>query len=132
MRKHNPVQVLDIPKVGRREVTPLELDQCKQLFAKCEYHRLGDIVPLAVLTGLRRGALRALEWADINLSEGVLSVRRTLEQRADGLSLKPPKSKAGRRAVDLDPLAVQALRNRRQKAIGDSMQRRLRSSTLPT
>ena len=115
----NPVQVLDIPKVERREVIPLELDQCKDLFAECKKHRLGDIVPLAVLTGLRLGELLALEWSDVNLSEGVLSVRRTLQELKSGKSVKAPKSKAGRRAVNLDPLAVQALKNRRRKAIDE-------------
>lgn len=113
----NPVQVLDIPKVERREVVPLELDQLGSLFAECEKHRLGDIIPLAIMTGLRLGELLALEWADVNLAEGVLSVRRALQELKSGKSLKAPKSKAGRRAVNLDPLAIQALKNRRVKAI---------------
>ena len=115
----NPVQVLDIPKVERREVIPLELDQCRQLFDECEKHRIGDIVPLAVMTGLRLGELLALEWSDVNLSECVLVVRKTLEERSDGKSLKPPKSKAGRRAVNLDPIAMEALRNRYKKAMDE-------------
>ena len=117
----NPVQVLDIPKVERREVVPLQLDQLGKLFSECEKHRLGDIVPLAIMTGLRLGELLALEWSDINIAEGVLSVRKTLEQREDGMSLKPPKSRAGRRAVNLDALAIQALKNRRQKTIDEGV-----------
>ncbi|MCA9113957.1 MAG: site-specific integrase [Planctomycetaceae bacterium] len=115
----NPVQVLDIPKVERREVIPLELEHCRQLFAECKKHRLGEIVPLAVMTGLRLGELLALEWSDVNLSEGVLSVRRTLQELKSGKSVKPPKSKAGRRAVNLDPIAIQALRDRQKKAIDE-------------
>ena len=86
------------------------------MFKECEKHRLGDIVPLAIMTGLRLGELLALEWSDVNLSECVLVVRKTLEERKDGKSLKPPKSKAGRRAVSLDPMAVEALRSRHKKA----------------
>jgi len=115
----NPVQVLDIPKVEQREVVPLELDQLGKLFAECDHHRLGDIVPLALMTGLRLGELLALEWSDVNLSEGVLSVRKALQELKSGTSLKAPKSKAGRRAVNLDPFAIQALKNRRQKAIDE-------------
>ena len=41
----NPIAVLDKPKVTRKEVTPLEPEQCRKLFTACQSHRLGDLVP---------------------------------------------------------------------------------------
>ena len=86
----NPCAVLDKPKVVRKEVTPLEIDQCQRLIAACQSHRLGDLIVLAAMTGLRKGELFALDWSAVNLSEGVLVVRRTL-QELNGLTLKEPK-----------------------------------------
>lgn len=117
----NPVSGIDKPKVQRRDVAALEPDQCRRLIAQCESHRLGDIVTVAVMTGLRLGELLALQWSDLNLSEGVLSVRRTLEERKDGKAFKEPKSRAGRRAVSLDDTAIQAFKSRRRKAIAEGM-----------
>ncbi|MDA0658602.1 MAG: tyrosine-type recombinase/integrase [Planctomycetota bacterium] len=117
----NPVSAIAKPKVVSREVQPLEVDQCERLFAEAETNRLGDIVTLAVMTGLRLGELLALEWNDINLAEGVLSVRRTLVETNSGLSLKEPKSRAGRRVITLGRPAIEALRNRRRKAIEEGM-----------
>jgi len=118
----NPVSALEKPTVESRDVEPLEVEECERLIAEAEGNRLGDIVTLAVMTGLRLGELLALEWRDVNLSEGVLSVRRTLVETKGGLSLKEPKSKSGRRAIVLGGPALEALHNRRKKAIDEGME----------
>ena len=110
-----PCNVLDKPKVTRKEITPLEPAQCHALFDACHNHRLGDLIILAAMSGLRKGELFALHWNAINLDEGVLVVRKTL-QEIRGRKLKDPKTSAGKRVVSLDPVAVKALRSRLQKA----------------
>jgi len=112
---YNPCAALDKPKVTRKQVTPLEPQQCQDLFAACKAHRLGDLIVLAAMTGLRKGELFALNWNAVNLDEGVLVVRKTL-QELRGLTLKEPKTSAGKRVVSLDPVAVEALRSRLKKA----------------
>ena len=117
----NPIAALDKPKVTRKEVTPLEPEQCRDLFNACQKHRLGDMISLAALTGLRKGELFALDWSEVNLTEGVLVVRRTL-QELNGLTLKEPKTAAGKRVVSLDSEAVEALRSRLRKAKGEGFE----------
>lgn len=112
---HNPCAVLDKPRVTRKEVSPLEPEQCRKLFSACQSHRLGDLIILAAMTGLRKGELFALEWSALNLAEGVLVVRRTL-QELRGLTLKEPKTAAGKRVVSLGSEAIAALRSRLKKA----------------
>ena len=111
----NPVMALDKPKVVRKEVIPLEPKVCHDLFAACQQHRLGDIIILAAMTGLRKGELFAIEWSAVNFSEGVLVVRRQV-QELRGLKVKEPKTSAGKRVVSLDPVAIEALQNRLKKA----------------
>ena len=110
---YNPCAALDKPKVGRKEVTPLEPEQCAKLFAACESHRLGDLIILAAMTGLRKGELFALHWNAVNLDEGVLAVRSALEELSGGLKVKDPNTSAGRRVV---AEAIKALRSRLKKA----------------
>ena len=113
---YNPIAALDKPKVSRKEVTPLEPEQCHSLFEACQKHRLGDVMILAAMTGLRKGELFALHWNAVNLDEGVLVVRKTL-QELRGFILKAPKTSAGKRVISLDPVAVEALRSRLRKAL---------------
>ncbi len=113
---HNPCQAIDKPKVSRKAVTVLEPSECFALFHEAEQHRIGDIITVATMTGLRKGELFALEWSAINLAEGVLVVRQTLENINGHLSLKEPKTRAGRRVVVLSQTVIEALKRRRVKA----------------
>jgi len=97
-------------------VCPLEPSQCEDLFAICQRHRLGDIVTVAAMTGLRKGELLALEWSAVNLVEGVLVVRQAVEEVAGSFDIKDTKSASSRRVVTLGGLAVAALKSRQQKA----------------
>ena len=49
---------------------------------------------LALLTGMRRGELLGLRWADVDTDRGVVTVRRTLIERA-----RPCRSARRRRTV---------------------------------
>lgn len=112
----NPVAALSKPKVHRKEVQPLEPEQCQALFQACKKHRLGDMIILAAMTGLRKGELLALEWSAVNLSESVLVVRQSLEEANGKRRIKVPKTAAGRRVVTLGKEAIEALERRRAKA----------------
>jgi integrase len=66
-------------------------------------------VALASGTGLRRGEVLGLYWADVDLENGTLTVRRSLETTSKGgLVFKQPKSKQSRRTVSLPPFVVEA------------------------
>lgn len=124
----NPCSSLDIPRIDRREVTPLDSEKCLELFEECKANRLGDAITLAIMTGLRLREIFALDWSAINLREGVLSVRKTMEElsqkTADAmgtgrLNEKAPKTKKSRRVVTLEQIAIDALENRLKKALDE-------------
>lgn len=121
MITRNPLIGVPKPVVTRRKIMPLEPEQCIELFAKCKESRLGDVIILAALTGLRKGELFALDWTDINISERVLTVRKSLEEVKGKTRLKEPKTKAGRRAVFIDQIAVAALLSRQRKAEAEGL-----------
>ena len=118
----NPTAAIKFPKVVRRDIHPLEPEQCRDLFSACQADRIGDIIVLAAMTGLRKGELFALEWSDVNLSERVITIRRTLEEVSGKLKIKETKSKAGRRAVVLDEVGANALKSRLAKAIAEGFE----------
>ena len=73
---------------------------------------------LAFTTGLRRGALLALRWSDLDLDGGLLSVRQSLEETRSGLRFKSPKTNRSHRTITLPASTIAALRNheKQQKA----------------
>jgi integrase len=66
---------------------------------------------VALALGLRQGEALGLDWDDIDLDTGVLTVRRALQrQKGRGLVLVEPKSRAGRRTIVLPEELHEALR----------------------
>lgn len=120
---HNPCDAVQMPKVITRDIHPLDTEQTDRMFIESSSQRLGEIFVVAATTGLRQGELFALHRRDVNLSEGVLTVRRTLEETAKGtLKLKEPKSRAGRRAVMLAAITVDALKRRMEAAAAEGLE----------
>jgi integrase len=68
---------------------------------------------LALATGLRRGELLGLRWADVDLAGRVLFVRQTLQRTEAGLAFAPPKTHRSTRPLPLSGLAVRALERQR-------------------
>jgi integrase len=66
-------------------------------------------VLLAAATGMRRGEILGLQWNDVDLGAALIRVERSLEQTADGLKLKSPKTKRSRRSITLPQTTVDAL-----------------------
>lgn len=118
---YNPCAALTRPKVRTEEVRPLEPSEVRRLCKAAEGFRLGEIFQLAVHTGLRRGELFALQWQDINLREGVLCVRHTLEDLGCNLKLKAPKTESARRMVPLTPQAIEAIQRRLENAKAEGL-----------
>ena len=51
---------------------------------------------LAAATGCRRGELIALQWSDLNVDTGLLTISKSLEQTRGGLRVKSTKSEEPR------------------------------------
>ena len=80
------------------------------LLQKLQGSRLHVPVFVAVTTGLRRGELLALRWADVDLESGSMTVHQSLEQTSDGLRFKSPKTERGRRQGALPSFTMDVLR----------------------
>ncbi len=106
----NPAAAVDPPRVVRRDMRILSDDEAGQLLSAAQGTRLYVPILLALTTGLRRGEVLALRWKDVDLERAVLAVTRTLEQTAERLAFKEPKTKRSRRVVTLPSTMVDVLR----------------------
>lgn len=93
-----PAHHLELPQIDAGEFQPWEPEQVGAFLDHAADHRLGALFEVAVFTGLRRGELAGLLWADVDLVRRELRVRRTTT-----------KTDAGARRVALDDRTVGAL-----------------------
>jgi integrase len=107
----NPIAAAEPPRVQRTEIEILAPDEIKAVLDALRGRPLYLIAVIGLGTGMRRGEIAALRWADLDFDAGRVRVQRSLEQTNAGLSFKPPKTKAGHRAVSIPPSIVAELRN---------------------
>ncbi len=103
----NPCDSVDAPKGYRGEIKPLDRDQVRILLDTAErtQPRLYALYVLGVTTGLRQSELLSLQWSDVDLGVGRLTVKRSVFKG----KVNTPKTARGSRTVILTRLAVDAL-----------------------
>jgi len=116
----NPASVIEKPKVKTKEMKIWDADEITRFlrYAKESAYYTGFL--LAVTTGMRQGEILGLRWRDVDLEEGLLYVRQTLNH--DGKGFKTgAKSKAGNRTIGLDDYTVNALKQQRKIVVQNKL-----------
>jgi integrase len=113
----NVASIIRPPKVEMAEIEILDAEQVALVLHRLSGHDLFPIAALALATGMRRGELLGLQQIDIDLDAFAVQIERSLEETAQGLRLKPPKTKHGRRTISLPPSTVAVLRDHRVKQL---------------
>lgn len=111
----NPCSAVKKPKHNAREIFPFTLEESKAILKATESHRLHALFVLAFSTGLRSAELFGLEWQDFD--GAAIHVQRQATSISGKVVVKPPKSKAGIRRIELSAGAVRALEDRRRIAM---------------
>jgi integrase len=106
--------VADAAQPPKKQKTTKETwgaEQLRTFLTQVREDRLFAAWQLAALTGMRRGEVLGLSWADIDLDASRLAVRRSLISSDYEIKVSEPKTEKGRRVVALDPAMVAALRD---------------------
>lgn len=113
----NPLELVEPPPADQAEVETLTPDEVTRLLAAYRqkaaqtpdeaywYDAARRMTVLALSTGLRRGELLGLRWMDIELLDRRLHVRQAFVLG----EMTTPKSRAGRRSIQLGAHAIEAL-----------------------
>ena len=110
----NVADAVNPPKVEADEVEILTADKIAVVLDALKGHRLHPIVSLALATGMRRGELLALRWSDVDFTNSLVKVERSVDETKVGLRFKSPKTRNGRRTITLPASAVDMLREHRK------------------
>jgi len=110
--KSNPLDKIVISKLLSKEtsksdfkVDPFDRGEVKAILEAAHHEQIKNLFQFAFFTGLRTSELIALEWEDVDLSNGLVHVVRAVVKK----QIKGTKTSAGTRVVMLLPPAMDAL-----------------------
>ena len=121
--QHNPARDVIIPRKQQNKEHKVKFfsnQELKQFLDYLDnldlssYENLFDYVLYKTLlaSGCRIGEALALEWSDIDLKKGIISISKTLNRY---LETNTPKSKAGLREIDIDKATVSLLKQYKKR-----------------
>ena len=121
--QHNPARDVIIPRKQQNKEHKVKFfsnQELKQFLDYLEdldqssYENFFDYVLYKTLlaSGCRIGEALALEWSDIDLKKGIISISKTLNRYQE---TNTPKSKAGLREVDIDTATVTLLKEYKKR-----------------
>lgn len=101
----NPAKEVRLPKAkGKRQelkIKALDVEQAKRLLVAAALDRYGLAFVVALETGMRPGEYLALQWKDIDFTNGIVRVQRSLSRGPDGWYFHDPKTAKSRRTLPL-------------------------------
>lgn len=109
----NPVEATDPLRAARKDMDLWTSVQAAHFLDTSRDHRLFAAFYLVMATGLRRGEILGLRWADV--SERELHIRQQLTYREGTFNFTPPKTAQGTRRIAITP-DVYAVLEAHQKA----------------
>ena len=112
----NPVELADRPKAQKTDATVIVWtpQEVGVFMRSVTGDRLAAMWRTAAMTGMRRSEICGLYWADLDLEQGAISVRRAVVVVEGHPHAKSPKTAKSRRTVELDMGTVVALKEWRR------------------
>jgi integrase len=113
----NVATLVTLPRVDRPEVQAIAPADARAILEAVRGDRIEALVTLALATGLRQGEALALRWSDVDLDDGRLTVRHSLQRVGAGAELVEPKTRRSRRTIALPRGIVASLREHRTRQL---------------
>ncbi|WP_307875093.1 site-specific integrase [Frankia nepalensis] len=105
----NPAAGVELPEHEASEVEPWDARDVGRFLDEAAKDRLGPMYELMALAGLRRGEACGATWDGLDETAGVLVIRQQIVEYGGTFAVWPPKTKSGRRKVDLDATLLGSL-----------------------
>ena len=111
----NPTKGCVLPKLERKEMKILPPESLGTFFEEARRSGVFELYYIDLATGLRRGELLGLKWSDIDLTKGIIHVRRQVLRQNGKVVEAPLKTKNSYRNIAIGAETIEVLRGMEQK-----------------
>lgn len=101
MLQHNPIVQATPPRIEESERDTWNQHQINAFLNVAQQEGLEIPFFIAIFTGMRRGEVLGLKWADVDLLHGKIHIRRALYCINNELKYKNPKTSGSKRQISI-------------------------------
>ena len=115
--RNNPASACQLPRVVRKEITPLDSDMIQRFLTECACDRFEEIYKVALFTGMREGEVLGLTWDCIDFANNIITVKQQLqkERRSSGAYIIVQTKNSKARYLTVAPLVMNILRTVKER-----------------
>ena len=119
--KDNPMSNVPIPKIPRRKFSIIDREMIPDFIAAAQATNYPDEMIFLLLTGIRSGELRGLQWCDVDLDAGTISINHQLrvESRTKYHFTTPKNDEI--RTIHLPNRAIELLKQHKKRTAEDKL-----------
>ena len=118
----NPASLVELPKIQRKEMQALSTEDAVKFLKAAAEDRYSVLFTLALITGMRPEEYLGLQWKDIDLQNGVITVQRAvIERNKIGWYFSEPKTTTSRRSIPIPQSLLQALTKHKHKQLEERL-----------
>ncbi|MGA9996640.1 MAG: site-specific integrase [Pyrinomonadaceae bacterium] len=116
MLSRNPADLVNLPRQVRKEMHALSPKEATEFLKAAAQDRWGVLFAFALATGMRPEEYLGLQWKDLDLDKGIVTVRRAIIWRATGggWNFGEPKTARSRRSIPLPASTLRSLKEHRR------------------
>ena len=110
--RSNPTNACALPRVEKKEISPLDEDQITSFLKAIRGHQFEDLFIVTLFTGMRKAEAMGLTWDCVDLKKGTITINKQLQQVRSGhgeYRLASTKNGKGR-TVTVAPFIVQTFK----------------------
>lgn len=110
MLVHNPSDSVELPRVARQEMAALSPEETARFIKAAASDKWSVLFNLAVTTGMRPEEYLGLQWKDVDLQSGIITVQRAVIWSSKaGWYFTEPKTTRSRRSIPVPTSVIKAL-----------------------
>lgn len=115
--RFNPANACELPRIERREISPLDTEAIRIFLKTIRGHKFEAIYKVTLFTGMREGEVLGLTWDCVNFLRGTITINKQLQKERSGARsyrLVSTKNSRGRTITPASSI-MQVLMGQRQR-----------------
>ena len=115
--RFNPADACTLPRIERKELTPLDDAEITAFLTAIQGHRYETLFAVTLFTGMRESEIMGLMWDCIDFERGTITINKQLQRlRGNGGEYRFMSPKNGKKRIITPAVSVMALLKKHQAA----------------